>query len=82
MEMNEMNINELENAVGGRGGYPKRPAPKAGCDIYQIKKGDTLIRIAQRYNTTWKVLKEMNRDVIKNAGDSTDGYFIYVPFVR
>ena len=79
MEMNEMNLNEMEKVSVGRGGYAKKPAPRFGCDLYQIKKNDTLIRIAKRYGVTWRDLKEMNADVIKNANDITDGYWIYVP---
>ena len=79
MEMNELNLNEMEAVSGGRGGYAKKPGPRLGCDLYQNKKNETLIRIAKRYGVTWRDLKEMNADVIKNANDITDGYWIYVP---
>jgi len=79
MENKEMNLNEMEEVSGGRGGYAKKPAARFGCDLYQIKAGDTLIRIAKRYGVTWRDLKEMNADVIKNANDITTGYWIYVP---
>lgn len=32
MEMNEVNVNELENAVGGRGGYRK---PRNGSKVWK-----------------------------------------------
>ena len=79
MDTNELNMNELEQATGGKGGYKKPPEPIDGLEIYQIKQGDTLTRIARRYGTTWMELKDLNREVIKRAGDITWGYYIYVP---
>lgn len=82
MDINELNLNEMEEVSGGRGGSKTRLDPVPGRDVYQIKKGDTLIRIARRYNTTWMVLMDMNKGIIKDKNDITDGYWIYVPFVR
>ncbi len=79
MEKKEINVKEMEEVVGGKGGYKKPPEPVMGLEIYQIQRGDTLTRIARRYNTTWMELKDLNRDVIKRAGDITWGYYIYVP---
>lgn len=31
---------------------------------YTIKKGDTLIKIAKKYNTTWKKIYQKNIDII------------------
>ena len=33
---------------------------------YTVKKGDTLISIAAKYNTTWQKIYELNKDVIGN----------------
>ena len=79
MDINEVNVNEMENVVGGRGGYRKPPAPIPGLEIYRIKEHDTLIRIAKRYGTTWMELQELNAEVIPNKNDITTGYYIYVP---
>ncbi len=79
MEMNEVNVNELENAVGGRGGYRKPPATIEGLEIYRIKAGDNLIKIAKKYHTTWMHLQDLNADVIPDKNDITTGYYIYVP---
>ena len=79
MENNEMNLNELEGVVGGRGGYSKKPPELPGLGIYKIKSGDNLNRIAHRYNTTAEYLKSINSDVISNINDITAGFYIYVP---
>ena len=79
MEMNEVNVNELENAVGGRGGYRKPPEEIEGLEIYKIGPRDNLTRIARKYHTTWMHLQELNAEVIPDKNDITTGYYIYVP---
>ncbi len=73
MEALELSLDELE-AIGG--GY-KKPAEKAGLTIHQIKKGETLIRIANKYGDTVAELLKLNPKITdKNkiyAGD-----YIYV----
>lgn len=82
MDMNELNLNEMGEVAGGKGGSKTRLNPVAGRDVYQIRKGDNLTRIAKAHNTTWPVLMDMNRGIIKNQNDITEGYWIYVPAVR
>jgi hypothetical protein len=79
MDINEVNVNELEQAVGGRGGYRKPPEPIFGLEIYRIQAGDNLTKIARKYGTTWMHLQDLNADVIPNKNDITTGYYIYVP---
>lgn len=77
--MNELNINELENVTGGKcGGYSKKPAAKAGCKIYRIVSGDTLIKIAARNKTTVKAIMAVNPE-LKDAGFIVAGCYIYIP---
>jgi len=76
--MKEMNLEELESATGGRGGSPTPLSPKAGCLVYQIKRGDKLGMIAKRYNTTCAAIKAVN-STISNINDITEGYYIYIP---
>lgn len=78
--MKELNLNELEEVTGGKdnGGYTRRPAPKAGCDIYQIVKGDNLTRIAKRFNTTVSYLMAINPE-LTNANFIVEKHYIYVP---
>ncbi|MBR0268027.1 MAG: LysM peptidoglycan-binding domain-containing protein [Clostridia bacterium] len=79
MEMNEININELEEVTGGRGGYRKPPKAIDGLEIYKVGPRDNLIRIARKYHTTWMHLQELNAEVIPDKNDITTGYYIYVP---
>ena len=80
MENKEMNISEMEEVVGGKGGSPTKLPPKMGCDVYKIKSGDNLTKIARHYHTTAANLKAMN-PTIHNINDITAGYYIYVPFI-
>jgi LysM repeat protein len=77
--MVEMNLEEMEEVVGGKGGSPKKLPKRNGFVVYQIQRGDTLTRIAYRYDTTVNELMQINRTLIKNKNDITAGYYIYVP---
>ena len=74
----ELNLNEMEEAVGGKGGSKKVLPKKEGFVVYQIASGDTLIRIAKKYKTTVKDIMAVN-PTIKKASDITAGYWIYIP---
>lgn len=78
MENKELNLNEMEEVVGGKGGYAKCPPPKSGFDVYQIKKGENLTKIGRRYGVSANYLKSINPS-ITNVNDITAGYWIYVP---
>ena len=73
MNVFEMNLNELEQIVGGY----KKPKAKKGYRIYKILPGDTLTRIANRFNTTVKRLLSANPK-IKNRNLIRAGDYIYV----
>lgn len=79
---NELNLNELEQASGGKkavaGGLKDRPAEKAGCIIYQIAPGDKLGVIAKKYNTTVAKIKAVNPS-ITDVNLIRAGYYIYIP---
>ena len=54
-------------------------------NIYVVKKGDTLVSIARRYNTTWRELYYLNKETIDNEAkrhgvSAKYGYynFIYI----
>ena len=69
MEAIELNLEDLDLATGGY----KRPAQKAGFIIYQIVKGDTLIRIASRFHCTVNDIMKWNPKITNKrliyAGD-------------
>ena len=48
-------------------------------EVYEIKKGDTLGKIAKQYGTTWQKIHEMNKDTIKNPDLIFPGQKIKVP---
>ena len=79
MENMELNLNEMEEAVGGAGGYDKKPAAKKGCIIYQIKTGETLGRIARKFGTTVNAIVNVNKAVIPNPNFIRAGFYIYIP---
>ena len=76
--MNELNMNELNNVVGGSGGSPRPLPAKGGCFVYQIVKGDTLGKIARKFGTTVEQIKAVN-PTIHNVNDITADYYIYIP---
>ena len=75
----ELNLNELEEVVGGFGGSPNPLPQKAGCDRYKIESGTNLSRIARKYNTSVDYLMQINSEYITNKNDITAGFWIYVP---
>ena len=48
-------------------------------EMYEIKKGDSLSKIAKHYGTTWQKIAEMNKDTIKNPDLIFPGQKIKVP---
>lgn len=48
-------------------------------EIYEIKKGDTLGKIAKHYGTTWQKIHAMNKDTIKNPDLIFPGQKIKIP---
>ena len=78
MDNMELNVNEMEEVVGGKGGSPKMLPPKAGLKVYKIQLGDTMIRIAQRNRCTVDYLMSIN-PTIKNKAYITAGFYMYVP---
>jgi len=77
--MTELNLNEMEQVSGGRGGSPYNLPPKGGCSVYRIQGGDNLTKIARRYGTSIEFLMNINEGIIINRNDITTGYYMYVP---
>ena len=80
MDNMELNMNELEQVVGGKneGGYAKKPAERTGRKIYHIVSGDTLGKIARRNNTTVDKIMAINPE-LKNMNYIVAGCYIYLP---
>ena len=79
MEKKELNLDEMEQAAGGKGGSKKELPRKDGVIVYQIERGDSLKKIARWYNTTVDAIMAVNIGIITNANDISAGYYIYVP---
>ena len=77
-DMKEMNLNEMEEAVGGTGGSKNPLPPRQGYFIYWIQRGDTLGKIARKFGTTVNAIKAAN-STIHNVNDITADYYIYIP---
>ena len=52
---------ELENKTKPATGVREREAPASGPTVYQVRKGDTLAKIAVRHHTTIGALLKLNR---------------------
>lgn len=48
-------------------------------EIYTVKGGDSLSKIASRYHTTWQKIFEANKDTIKNPDLIHPGQKIRIP---
>ena len=78
-EMKELNLNEMEQVTGGKGGSRTRLPDKKGYIVHRIKKGETLSGIADFYGTTVDEIMAENK-TITNRNDITSGYYIYVAY--
>ena len=80
MENNEMNVNEMESAVGGAiaGGMKNKPAPKAGYIIHRITNTDTLWGLSRHYHTTIQKIMDANPSIEDKRLIRT-GYYLYIP---
>ncbi len=74
----EMNAQDMEQVSGGTGGSRKPLPPKAGMVVYQIQRGDTLNKLARRFQTTVAKIHAAN-PTIHNINDITAGFYIYIP---
>ena len=70
MAIEEIKDAELDEIAGGAGD---------AYSNYVIKDGDTLWSIAQRFNTTWQFIYNLNRDKISNPDKIYPGMLIKVP---
>ena len=73
MEAVELSMEEMDQVAGGY----KRPIDKKGFIIVQIVRGDTLIKIANRYNTTVEQIMKDNPK-IKDKRLIYTGDYLYI----
>jgi nucleoid-associated protein YgaU len=48
-------------------------------EMYEVKEGDSLSKIAKQYGTTWQEIHAMNKDVVKNPDKIFPGQKIKIP---
>ena len=73
MEAVELSMEEMDQVAGGY----VRPPEKKGFIIVQIQKGDTLIKIANRYHTTVEQIMKDNPK-IKDKSLIYAGDYLYI----
>ena len=77
----ELNLNQLEEVIGGRNekGYEYYPKKiPAGCDVYKIQRGDTMKDIAKRYGLDTAGLMKLNKN-IQDPSKIVAGFYLFVP---
>ena len=78
--MKELNLNEMAEVAGGKNEKGWEYIPKnipANCEVYQIRKGDTMSKIAQSRNTTTARLLQLNPK-ITNPRLIRTGDYLYI----
>ena len=61
---------------------PSRPAPQKRPKVYQVKRGDTLYGIAQKFygdSSQWRKILRYNKDELRNANALKVGQRLYIP---
>ena len=76
-DINELNLDEMENVSGGRGGSKTILPAQPGLSVYQIVKGDNLTRIASAHRCTITELLKWNPK-ITNKNVIYAGDFLYI----
>ena len=67
MDNKELNLNEMEEIVGGRGGSRTMLPARKGFAVYRIQSGDCLSRIAGRYGVSAKYLQSINSTIAEEV---------------
>ena len=78
MENNEMNLNELEEIVGGKQHFKPEPDRK-GWIQHKVGPGDTLIRLAKQYDIPdWRKIRDWNPHINKTTNMIIDGEYLWI----
>ena len=70
----ELSLDELETVNGGY----KKPDKREGYKRYQIKQGDTLSKLADKFNCTVDDIIEWNKPKITNRNVIYAGDWLYI----
>ena len=70
MDNTELNLNELEEAAGGKGGSKRELHPTKYCDVHQIVEGVYSARagktLADRYGVDMPIVQAVNGVLFEN----------------
>ncbi len=78
MSEREINLEEMANVSGGKGGSRTMLPHREGYLVYQIRPRENLTVIARNFHTTVDEIFFCN-ETITNKNDITAGYWIYIP---
>ena len=74
----ELNVEELEEATGGKRHFKPEPERK-GWIQHQVQKGDTLIRIAEKYGiSNWRDIIKWNNHINPETNMIRDGEYLWI----
>ena len=74
----ELNLNEMEEAVGGKIHFAPEKA-RAGWIQHKVGPGDTLIRLAKKYNVPdWRLIRDWNPHIDHKTNMIIDGEYLWI----
>ncbi len=82
-ENRELSLDEMSAISGGKNEKGLEYRPKkipAGCEAYQIKRGDTLHNIAASRGTTSAELMKLNKNIV-DGNCIVAGFWLIVPTI-
>ena len=82
-DMMELNLDEMAAVSGGKNEKGWEYKPKnvpAGCEVYRIRRGDSMHSVAAARNTTTDHLLKLNPK-ITNPNLIVEGFYLIVPIV-
>ena len=76
--MSELNLNEMEEVVGGKQHFKPEPEKK-GWIQHKVVPHDTLIRIAKQYNVPdWTLIRTWNPHINPKTNLIVDGEYLWI----
>ena len=78
MDNMELNLNELEEATGGKRHFEPEP-DKPGWIQHKVTATDTLIRIANKYGISdWKLIRKWNPHINPETNMIRTGEYLWI----
>ena len=76
---NELNLNEMEEVTGGKIHFKPEAARGGNWIQHKVGPGDTLIRLAKKYNVSdWKLIREWNPHIDHKTNMIIDGEYLWI----